>query len=65
MNQEEIKQLVEKNDIRWIQAHFTDLFGRLKVLHISTDNFIREDMLNRGFGFDGSSVGFAFRLIIL
>ena len=59
MNQEEIKQLVEKNDIHWIQAHFTDLFGRLKVLHISTDNFIKEDMLNRGFGFDGSSAGFA------
>ena len=59
MNQEEIKQIVEKNNIGWIQAHFTDLFGRIKVLHISADNFIKEDMLNCGFGFDGSSAGFA------
>jgi len=59
MNQEEIKQVVEQEDIHWIQVHFTDLFGRLKVLHISTDYFIKEDMLIRGFGFDGSSAGFA------
>jgi glutamine synthetase len=58
MDYETIRQLVEKNNINWIQTHFTDLFGRLRVLHIPSDRFFNDDILNNGSGFDGSSVGF-------
>lgn len=57
MNADKTKRLIEKNNIQWIQAHFTDLLGRLRVLHMPAKGFLEEDILKHGFGFDGSSVG--------
>jgi len=57
MNLDRTRQLIEKNNIQWVQAHFTDLLGRLRVLHIPSKEFIEGDILKHGFGFDGSSVG--------
>jgi|Deesub1362A_J573_1020465.scaffolds.fasta_scaffold08425_2 glutamine synthetase len=56
MNQEKIKKIIEKNDIKWVQVHFTDLLGRLRILHFSSNEFLNF-VLEKGFNFDGSSVG--------
>lgn len=58
MDKKTIKSLIEKSDIQWIQLHFTDLIGRLRVVHIPSKQFI-EKVLTQGSGFDGSSVGLA------
>ena len=59
MNANNIINVIKKNKIQWIQIHFTDLFGRLKILHMPSKRFIGEDILSNGFGFDGSSVGYS------
>ncbi len=53
-----IKELIDKKSIEWIQVHFTDLIGGLRVLHIPADRFLADDVLSKGINFDGSSVGF-------
>ena len=58
MNQEQMKEIIKKNKTNWIQVHFTDIMGRLRVLHIPTERFFEDNILNKGFRFDGSSVGF-------
>lgn len=58
MSKIKIKEFVEKKGIKWIQIHFTDLIGRLRVLHIPADRFIDDDILFKGVNFDGSSTGF-------
>ena len=57
LSQDSIRHLIQENNIKWIQTHFTDLFGRLRVLHIPSDRFIEDDIMDHGSGFDGSSVG--------
>jgi glutamine synthetase len=57
MDDNNIKELISENRIKWIQLHFTDLIGRLRSLHIPTDTFLDNVILN-GIGIDGSSVGF-------
>ena len=59
MNTESIINIIKKNNIQWIQIHFTDLFGRLKILHMPAKRFLSEDILPNGVGFDGSSVGYS------
>lgn len=59
MNNDEIKQIIHENKIRWIQIHLTDLFGKSRVLHIPANRFLEDDILESGIGFDGSSVGLA------
>lgn len=59
MNNDEIRQIIHENEIRWIQIHFTDLFGKSRVLHIPANRFLDDDILEHGIGFDGSSVGLA------
>ncbi|MBN2603018.1 MAG: glutamine synthetase [Candidatus Thermoplasmatota archaeon] len=59
MNADTIINLIKKNKIQWIQIHFTDIFGRLKILHMPAKRFLGEDILSNGFGFDGSSVGYS------
>ena len=58
MSKDNLKNLVEKNNIKWIQLHFTDLIGRLRSLDMPADNFLKS-VLKDGIGIDGSSVGFA------
>jgi glutamine synthetase len=58
MDNNSIKKRIEENDIQWIQLHFTDLIGRLRVVHIPSKQFIK-NVLVEGSGFDGSSVGIA------
>jgi glutamine synthetase len=56
MDQDELWDLVQKQGIQWIQLHFVDLIGRLRVLHIQVNQFL-DDCIEQGVGFDGSSVG--------
>jgi glutamine synthetase len=58
MNQQQIKKEIETHHIRWIQIHFSDLIGGLRVFHVPADRFIKDDVLVKGSRFDGSSVGF-------
>jgi len=56
MIREKIIQTINEKNIKWIQLHFTDVIGRLRVLHIPANRFIN-DIVDNGIGFDGSSVG--------
>jgi glutamine synthetase len=58
MNKRKINELIEKKGIKWIQIHFTDITGGLRVLHSPANRFLRDDLLSKGINFDGSSVGF-------
>jgi len=58
MKKKDLKEIIDKNNIKWIQVHFTDLLGGLRVLHIPADRFLNDDVLKKGINFDGSSVGF-------
>jgi len=58
MPNNDLKQLIKENKIDWIQLHFTDVIGRLRVLHMPSSRFL-EDKVREGIGFDGSSVGLA------
>ena len=58
MNQQQIKKEIEAHHIRWIQIHFTDLMGGLRVFHVPAIRFLKDDVLGKGSRFDGSSVGF-------
>lgn len=58
MDKKDITEIIKTRDINWIQIHFTDILGELRVLHIPAHRFLEEDILAKGFDFDGSSVGF-------
>ncbi|MBN1861805.1 MAG: glutamine synthetase [Candidatus Thermoplasmatota archaeon] len=58
MSNQHIKKEIESRHIRWIQVHFTDLMGGLRVFHFPASRFIEDDILTKGSRFDGSSVGF-------
>jgi glutamine synthetase len=58
MTKVNVKQLIRENKTDWIQLHFTDIIGRLRVLHMPSDRFL-DGKAKDGIGFDGSSVGFA------
>jgi len=59
MNKEAIAETIKQKDIQWVQAHFTDILGKLRVLHFPAKRLIDDNLLENGFGFDGSSVGFS------
>lgn len=57
-SREDIKKLVEEEDVEFIRLQFTDLFGNLKNLAITAGQL--EKALNNDCMFDGSSIeGFA------
>ncbi len=58
MNDKKIKELIGTKRISWIQIHFTDILGGLRVLHIPANRFLEDDVPSKGINFDGSSVGF-------
>jgi len=58
MNKQQIQKVIEAKKIRWIQIHFTDLMGGLRVFHVPSDRFLKDELLKKGTRFDGSSVGF-------
>jgi glutamine synthetase len=58
MSYQQINKEIETHHIRWIQIHFTDLMGGLRVFYVPADRFIKDDVLTKGSRFDGSSVGF-------
>jgi glutamine synthetase len=57
MNKDQLTKAIKDHNITWIQLHFTDLFGGLRVVHIPANQFIKDNILFEGSGFDGSSVG--------
>jgi len=58
MKYDKIKKQIKEHEIKWIQIHFTDLVGGLRVLHLPANRFVDDDILSKGINFDGSSVGF-------
>ena len=58
MNKNKITEIIESKKIKWIQIHFTDLLGGLRVLHTPSNRFLKDDLISKGTNFDGSSVGF-------
>ncbi|MEN6329498.1 MAG: glutamine synthetase family protein [Methanobacteriaceae archaeon] len=54
INKNEILEKVQENDVEFIRLWFTDLNGILKGFAITNDEL--ENALNRGMGFDGSSI---------
>ncbi len=58
MTKDIITEEIKKHKINWIQIHFTDIAGRLRVVHVPADRFVKEDLFSKGINFDGSSVGF-------
>lgn len=53
----EVKQYIEKNQIKILDFKITDMFGRWHHLSIPASRF-DETILKNGIGFDGSSYGF-------
>ena len=58
MVKENLSKQIKENNIKWIQVHFTDLIGSLRVIHIPASRFLKDDVASKGINFDGSSVGF-------
>lgn len=54
---ESIADKIRKWNIKWVQLHFVDLFGKLRVLHVPSAKFMDEEIFENGINFDGSSVG--------
>jgi len=58
MTKEEIKTVLEKNNVEFISLQFTDIFGMPKCVTVPSQQF--EQVLSKGRMFDGSSIeGFA------
>jgi len=57
MHAEVLKDKIKEQNIQWIQLHFTDLLGGLRAVHFPAEQFIKDDIITHGCGFDGSSVG--------
>ena len=51
---DDVKAIVEENDIRFIRFWFTDILGQLKSFSINKDEL--DDAFEGGMGFDGSSI---------
>jgi glutamine synthetase len=51
---EEVLQIVEKKDVKFIRLWFTDILGTLKSFAITKEEL--ETALDEGMGFDGSSI---------
>jgi len=57
MNNSSLKENIKQHNIHWIQLHFTDLLGKLRAVHYHSDQFIKDEIITHGCGFDGSSIG--------
>ena len=51
---DDVKALVEENNIRFVRLWFTDILGQLKSFSISAEQL--DDAFEGGMGFDGSSI---------
>jgi len=54
MSKEEVKDLIKKKDVAFIQCWFTDMLGSLKSFAITPNEL--DEALEEGMGFDGSSI---------
>lgn len=54
MTKEEIKTIIEENDISYIRMQFTDMLGDIKAVEIPASRI--DDALNNKIMFDGSSI---------
>ena len=57
-SKEDIKRMVEENDVKFIRLQFTDVLGKFKNVAVTVSQL--DKILNDGMMFDGSSIeGFA------
>jgi glutamine synthetase len=54
MNPEDVKQIADERDVRFIRLWFTDILGQLKSFSIHKEEL--DDAFEGGMGFDGSSI---------
>ncbi|MEA2053574.1 MAG: type I glutamate--ammonia ligase [Candidatus Thermoplasmatota archaeon] len=53
---EETKKILEKGKIKWVQSHFVDIIGNLRVFSMPAKTYLEDAIWKEGIGFDGSSV---------
>jgi len=53
---EEAKRILEESNIRWVQGHFVDITGNLRVFSMPAKTYLDDTIWEQGVGFDGSSV---------
>lgn len=58
MDEKTVAEWITKKRLQWVQIHFTDVMGGLRVVHMPAARFLENDVIHTGVGFDGSSVGF-------
>ncbi len=57
---EKAKKVINEENIKWIQGHFVDVVGNLRVFSMPSKTYMEDTIWKEGVGFDGSSVeGFA------
>ena len=56
MKPEEITQLIDDKDIRFIDLRFTDMLGKEQHISLPTSIYDEEDLFEHGHPFDGSSM---------
>ena len=53
---EKAKKILREKDIKWVQGHFVDIIGNLRVFSMPAKTYLEEGIWKEGIGFDGSSV---------
>jgi glutamine synthetase len=58
MTKQEANELLIKENVRWVQVQFVDIFGRLRCVYVPAKKFTEATLWESGVNFDGSSIGF-------
>lgn len=53
-NAEQVRELIDREGVRYIRLYFTDILGQLKGMSVTRSEF--DEVLVNGQGFDGSSI---------
>ncbi|MCD6146875.1 MAG: type I glutamate--ammonia ligase [Thermoplasmata archaeon] len=53
---ENAKKILNKENIKWVQGHFVDVMGNLRVFSMPAKTYLEDAIWKEGIGFDGSSV---------
>ncbi|RLF45986.1 MAG: hypothetical protein DRN29_05750 [Thermoplasmata archaeon] len=53
---EKAKKLLRDRNIKWVQGHFVDIIGNLRVFSMPAKTYLENAIWKEGVGFDGSSV---------
>ncbi|KYK27740.1 MAG: hypothetical protein AYK23_05770 [Candidatus Proteinoplasmatales archaeon SG8-5] len=57
-NIEQANDILRKENVKWVELQFTDVFGQLRCVFLPVRKFIEGRTWENGVNFDGSSIGF-------